>query len=161
MSELTTTVATILASIGVLAGHAQAATPHPLTVGLRVVELACAAQGGEEPVRRQFEAAYCSEMSALLGRKLGVSVESVDEAGPAPLQSLPRAGVVWVRSVVELTAEAVTARAAWGSYAPQGGVPASEEGGPVGQPLDAATVEASGRALAATMIGQMPFVPNS
>ncbi len=161
MNELKKTAAMIVTSVGIMAGNAQAATPHPLTVGLRTVELSCAAEGGDDPALTQsFEDAYCAEMASRLGERLGVAVESVRDAGPAAPGALPRAGVIWVRSLARLTAEAAIASSEWGSYMLQRGVPASEEGRPVTQPLQGMSMEAAGRALAGAVVGQMPFVAN-
>jgi hypothetical protein len=133
--------------------------PHPLTTGLRTVELACAVYGQQEAVDSEFESAYCTEISRLVSERLGVPVERVREAGPALQQSLPRAGTAWIRTIVELAPDAAVARSAWGSYMLQRGVPPSEEGSPVTLSFEGRATEAVGRTLADAVVSQMPFVP--
>lgn len=144
---------------GLLPGGAEGAVPHPLTVGLRTVELACDAEGRNPDAEALLEGAYCEEVARLLGERLGVPVERVNEAGPAPEQ-LPRVGVLWINTVVQLSLGTATAQAAWGSYAPQRGVPASEEGAPVTLPFEGSP-ETIATILAGEIVDQMPFVPSS
>jgi hypothetical protein len=152
--------AMVAASIGLMVHATQAATPHPLTLGLQTLALACEAAHSEAEAAA-IDAIFCSEVARLLGERLGVPVVHVEEAGPSLPHSLPRPGSVWVRTVLTISPDSASARAAWGSHAPQRGVPASEEGSPVTLPLAGSTPETVARALAGTVVSQMPFVPGA
>jgi len=147
-------------SIALMTSNADAAMPHPLTVGLKTIEFACVVKGGEEATNKSFQAAYCDEVSRLVSEKLGVSVVRIEAPGPSADQPLPRVGTAWIRSAVELGAEAAVARTSWGSYMPQRGVPPSEDGPSVTLRLAGFTIEADGRSLARAVIDEMPFVPH-
>ena len=159
-TKVTRMVAMVAASIGITAAAAHAATPHPLTLGLRSIDLACDVQAQTEP-SPVFGSVYCSEMARVLAARLGVPVKRVDEAGPVLPDSLPRAGIIWIQAALTLTQDTATARAAWGSYAPQRGVPASEEGAPLSLPLDGSAPETVATTLAGMVVDQMSFVPGS
>lgn len=160
MSEVSMRLIFLFVSMGLMIGQAHAATPHPLTLGLRAVELSCSVDAEDGEAKRQFQAAYCREMSRLVGERLGVAVESVEEAGPAPAGALPSVGIVWIRSSVELSAETATAHTAWGSHMRQRGVPASQEAAPVSLPIADSDVADVGRALADQVVSRLPFVRN-
>jgi hypothetical protein len=159
MVGLNKAVPMMAVSIALMTGNADAAMPHPLTIGLKTIEFACVVKGGEEATNKSFQAAYCDEVSRIVSEKLGVSVVRTEAAGPPSDQSLPRAGTAWIRSAVELGAEAAVARTSWGSYMPQRGVPPSEEGPPVTLRLAGVSIDADGRSLASAVIDEMPFVP--
>ncbi|MDP2621021.1 MAG: hypothetical protein Q8P46_12745 [Hyphomicrobiales bacterium] len=150
----------IAVSIGLMTGDAHAAMPHPLTVGLRTIEIACVVEGRDSETNRSFEVAFCEELSRRVGEKLGVAVVRMDDAGPAVDRSLPRAATAWIRSAVRLDAEAAIARTSWGSHMPQRGVPPIEEGPPVSLRLEGSTIAADGRALAGAVVAKLPFMPN-
>lgn len=160
MVWLRRTVLMIVMSTDAMTGNAHAAMPHPLTIGLRSIELACVVEGHENATNKSFEAAYCEEVSRLVGEKLGVAVVRTEDAGPADDRSVPRVGTAWIRSVVRLGAEAAVARTSWGPYMPQRGVPPSEDGPSVSLRLKGSPTEAEGRTLAGAVIGKLPFVPN-